>query len=840
MRRWLLLLALVAALAPARAADDAVAQGILARIRAGVLDRFGGTHFSRVVSLGDPGRFGAALRWAEIRIDPAECARRNVQGRVVPTRSGATLLLRYDPARVPEDQEDAYCTTAWHETMHLIEMQHDDPDRGPDWEDRHTYYMEAMLRDVLGPLRTLEERAADPSVPMSDLRGRWNSIKRAFERGSGSASHAVPADLVEFERWSGCRVVLSDVEHLYRSGACGARLKELFEGATLAALTISRLAAAPLPRSPSDGATVFQVDTAFTVAGEDPSIPWQGEATYVGEAKGPGKQYVQSRGSFGPRSLGFQDGSYTFTVPDSAGEGDVRVSCRVQAEGIYDSQAVTVPVRWPALGMDLSGPASVTEGEPCTVSGNVTSGAGPFAWEWAADGQKGTASGLAATMTVAKARPPSLTFTVRLWDRHRVGDPKALPLVRTLTVPVNPKAPPPPPPPSGPEMQVHVSAPHETAVGRRVHLSATATGGKGVKTFEWTSHVGQVLQKPDIDGHISTPGRHTFTVRVWDQGRYAVQPKVVAVEIEVFPELKGSILGPAEAADGERVALGQDVSGGKGPLTFLWTGSTGDTSAKESIEGVVRGRPGEEKVIRLQVKDRLTPPQVLDLVHRIRVKDQGRIDILSLTVAPTEIDPGNSARVTLEFVVTGFRDPVVTATARLGLEASSGSGRGGTSSSTFAVQQGQPWKTWVDLPTAPNGTPGPLRAVGTVTVGDVTARTQAVAQLKRPGGLQDVTVDSRQVEMRLWDHGEQDGDIVTVLLNGQPLVSGFTITNAGVAFRLLLNPGPNRLTVYAHNEGSSSPNTASISLTRVVKGPASQSYSLKTNASGYFDIVAPP
>lgn len=837
-RSGILLLLLASLLAPAWT-DEAQVRGLVAHIRNGVLDRYRGTGFGRAIRLGDPAKFEDALRWATLHIDPAGCAKRNVQGRVVRglTR-GADLYLRFDPASVPPGDQAEYATTVWHETMHLVEWRNGDSDRSAAFNDRHTYYFEAMVKDVLDPLRELEQKAADPAVPEAELRSRWTQIRRAFERGSGTASglYAVPDDLAEFERWSGCRVDLGDVAALYRSGACGDRLKSLFDNTFVAAVNLSDLAVAARPRTPADTSTVFDVTAAFTIAGDDPSTKWTGNVAYHNEVKGPGKHYAQTRGDFGPRSLGFQDGSFTLDVPDSAGEGDLSLACRIQAEGGYDQRAQKVPVRWPALGMDLAGPASVNEGDPCTLTGTVTSGAGPFAWQWSAAGQKGTAAGPAATLTAARARPPAVVFTVSLWDRHKLTDPQAAPLTRTVTIPVVPK---PPPAPVLPDMQVSVSAPRETAVGRPIHLSASATGGHGSRTFEWTTHVGQVLQKADIDGRVSTPGTHTFTVRVWDQGRYATNPKVVAVQVEVFPELKGSILGPAEAADGERVALGQDVAGGKGPLAFLWTGSTGATSSKEAIEGVVRGKPGEEKLIRLQVKDRLQPPQVLDLTHRIRVKDQGKVEIVSLTVSPAEIEPGKAAQVKMDFVVTGFRDPVVTANTFLGMEASSGSGRGGTSTSSFAVPQGTSWSAWADLPTAPNANPGPIRAVGTVTVGDVTARVQTSARIKRPGGLQDVTVDSRQVEMRLWDHGEQDGDIVTVYLNGQALVSNFPITNAGANFRLMLNPGPNRLVVFAHNEGSSSPNTASISLTRVVRGPASQSYSLNTNASGYFDILAP-
>ncbi len=67
----------------------------------------------------------------------------------------------------------------------------------------------------------------------------------------------------------------------------------------------------------------------------------------------------------------------------------------------------------------------------------------------------------------------------------------------------------------------------------------------------------------------------------------------------------------------------------------------------------------------------------------------------------------------------------------------------------------------------------------------------------------------------LWDNAAEDGDIVSVYLNGTWIIENHTLTNAGTNFNVptsMLNSGANDLVVFALNEGSSGPNTVSISI----------------------------
>lgn len=69
--------------------------------------------------------------------------------------------------------------------------------------------------------------------------------------------------------------------------------------------------------------------------------------------------------------------------------------------------------------------------------------------------------------------------------------------------------------------------------------------------------------------------------------------------------------------------------------------------------------------------------------------------------------------------------------------------------------------------------------------------------------------------IRLWDNAAEDGDIVSVYLNGKWIIENHSLLKAGTDFNFstsLLNSGANDLIVFALNEGSSGPNTASIAI----------------------------
>ena len=69
--------------------------------------------------------------------------------------------------------------------------------------------------------------------------------------------------------------------------------------------------------------------------------------------------------------------------------------------------------------------------------------------------------------------------------------------------------------------------------------------------------------------------------------------------------------------------------------------------------------------------------------------------------------------------------------------------------------------------------------------------------------------------IQLWDNAAEDGDIVSVYLNGTWIIENFILLNNTTNFTFstsILNPGINDLVVFALNEGSSGPNTVSIAI----------------------------
>lgn len=80
--------------------------------------------------------------------------------------------------------------------------------------------------------------------------------------------------------------------------------------------------------------------------------------------------------------------------------------------------------------------------------------------------------------------------------------------------------------------------------------------------------------------------------------------------------------------------------------------------------------------------------------------------------------------------------------------------------------------------------------------------------------VNELTVRSSNINIHLWDHGRQDGDVVSIYLNGEAIVSKYHLTYQKKDFNIQLDPSkPNDLFLYAHNLGKYPPNTVSIEIT---------------------------
>lgn len=80
--------------------------------------------------------------------------------------------------------------------------------------------------------------------------------------------------------------------------------------------------------------------------------------------------------------------------------------------------------------------------------------------------------------------------------------------------------------------------------------------------------------------------------------------------------------------------------------------------------------------------------------------------------------------------------------------------------------------------------------------------------------IEELSFSKDEISISLWDHGREDGDIVSIYLNGEPIVSKHYLTYGRKTVRFELDATKtNDLFLYAHNLGSAPPNTVSVELT---------------------------
>jgi hypothetical protein len=76
-----------------------------------------------------------------------------------------------------------------------------------------------------------------------------------------------------------------------------------------------------------------------------------------------------------------------------------------------------------------------------------------------------------------------------------------------------------------------------------------------------------------------------------------------------------------------------------------------------------------------------------------------------------------------------------------------------------------------------------------------------------------VSVSSKNVTFYVWDSEVIDGDRISLIVNGNTILSDYTLTGSkhSVSYKLD-NRGYNYVMLYAHNVGSIPPNTAALSI----------------------------
>jgi len=550
--------------------------------------------------------------------------------------------------------------------------------------------------------------------------------------------------------------------------------------------------------------------------------------SYSGEVTGPGGYRKGVNDTITVPSCGYQAGSFEFSLPQDAEDGVYEVTLTLRAGTLASlPRAGRFTRATPALTTGFKGDQQIEEGATASVITTISGGKPPYRWQWSAPGGGDSGGGNSFTMQ-SQGKQPFLVFNVKVWDSGRNA---STPRVDNVRVAVNK--------PAAVELSASIIGPSETAVERNETYTLNLKGGVPPYQAEWYTGYNSFPGNPNSTLYFGQAGQATLQAKIWDQDKYRQTPLIVSTSVLVHDKLRGAILGPDEVAPGQKVDLNFDVTGGKQNLRWAWTTSSGHQITERTLSGKALGNAGDVKVITLDFEDSLNPPQKLHLEKRILLKaPANQILITGMQVDPATFAPGDKVRVRAFLTVTGFHGPNALCDTTFWMESASGSGRGFITRTDHSVPQDSPYEIWQEFNTDPKGTGGPVTATVKIQVGDVVATRSCTAQMKRPGGLEDITVDSRTVTLTIWDHGAEDGDIVSIFINDHKLGQG-KITKAGARFTLNLNPGPNTLRVLAHNEGTSSPNTAAVSITNVVRGPAQQSYSLKTGAQGYFQITAP-
>ena len=231
------------------------------------LNRYKGTTFESIISLGDRKVFYEVLNKSRIEIDKSYCQKKDIQGAAVPypvTKRWA-LILKYDPSKVPQNYKDDFDLTLWHESLHLIEYSRGDFDGDKAWEERHTEYAEILIKNVLDPLKELEKNSVNAQIPDHKLFEEWRRIVDGYNDGAKkkNSTYPTPPDMATFEKWFKIRIKLSEIEKHYRSGAGGSRMKKIVESVFLESIQLNSLKIKQYPRRLDDNHTTYDLSFDF-------------------------------------------------------------------------------------------------------------------------------------------------------------------------------------------------------------------------------------------------------------------------------------------------------------------------------------------------------------------------------------------------------------------------------------------------------------------------------------------------------------------------------------------------------------------------------------------------
>lgn len=88
-----------------------------------------------------------------------------------------------------------------------------------------------------------------------------------------------------------------------------------------------------------------------------------------------------------------------------------------------------------------------------------------------------------------------------------------------------------------------------------------------------------------------------------------------------------------------------------------------------------------------------------------------------------------------------------------------------------------------------------------------------------------LTSTARQLTLAIWDDAVEDGDSISINVNGQWIAKGFPVKIRPQTITITLDPGPNTITFVGDNLGSIPPNT---SILEIIDGKRRKSFTLAT------------
>lgn len=104
-----------------------------------------------------------------------------------------------------------------------------------------------------------------------------------------------------------------------------------------------------------------------------------------------------------------------------------------------------------------------------------------------------------------------------------------------------------------------------------------------------------------------------------------------------------------------------------------------------------------------------------------------------------------------------------------------------------------------------------------------------------------IVATSQQITLALWDDAKEDGDSISINIDGKWIVQGFPVKKNPQFITVTLKPGPNTITFIADNLGTIPPNT---SVLEIIDGKKRKSFTMETNLEKnnlikiYYDVQA--